>query len=487
MRFLRQSLLGVLLTSLTVALLLYAGQLVMSAVQARMAEDSKVRPARERVFAVNVQQATLETVTPELQAFGQVQSRRTLELRAAQGGRVVWLADSFEDGGSVSQGDELLRIDPADVQAALDRVERDLIDAQAEVRDAARALHLARDELVAAQDQSDLRDRALKRQNDLQARGVGTAASVETAELAAASARQAVLTRRLAVASAETRVDQAASRMARAGIALSEAERDLADTTLSAEFSGTLSGVSLVQGRLVSPNEKLAELIDPNALEIAFRVSTAQYARLLDAQGSLVSAAVTARLDVSGIELIATGQISRDSAAAGEGQSGRIIFARLDSARGFKPGDFVTVAVQEPPVDRVARLPASALDAIGTVLVLGAEDRLESLPVTLVRRQGDDILLRGDGLEGREVVTGRTPLLGAGIRVRPLRPDGAAKIANVEPELLELTEERRARLVQFVENSKKLPKEIKDGVLQKLAAEKVPAKLVKRIESRMGG
>ena len=40
------------------------------------------------------------------------------------------------------------------------------------------------------------------------------------------------------------------------------AERDVQETTVTAGFSGTLGSVNLVEGRLVSANEKLAELVD---------------------------------------------------------------------------------------------------------------------------------------------------------------------------------------------------------------------------------
>ncbi len=486
MRFLRQSLVGVLLASLTLALLIYAGQLVLGAVQTRLADEKRAPQARERIFAVNVLTAELATITPILEAFGQVSSRRTLELRAAAGGRIIALAETFEEGGSVKEGDVLVRIDPADAQSALDRANSDFLDAKAEERDAGRALILAGDELQAAVDQSDLRARALKRQIDLQDRGVGTAAAAETAELALASARQAVLARRIAVAQAESRVDQTITRLARAQIALDAAERDVQETTVTAGFSGTLGSVNLVEGRLVSANEKLAELVDPMSLEVAFRVSTAQYARLLDETGQLIPAPVIVALDVTGADLRATGVISRDAAAAGDGQSGRLIFARLSDAPGFKPGDFVTVLVDEPPLSGVVRLPASSLDATHSVLILGEEERLESLNVELVRRQGDEVLLRGVGLAGREVIVGRTPLLGAGIRVRPLR-DAAQAQAQPEAAMLELTDERRAKLVAFVEGNKKMPEAMKARVLEKLTEAKVPMKLVKRIESRMGG
>lgn len=484
MRFLQQSLVGVFLASVAVALLLYAGQIVGSAVQTRMSVEKRPPQARERVFAVNVRRATPETVIPVLQAFGQVQSRRTLELRTPVGGRVLMLSQHFEEGGVVKAGDVLVQIDPANLQAALDRVKSDLLDAHAEGRDAQRAVLLAGDDLAAAQDQAKLRQHAFDRQVDLKTRGVGTTSQVEVTELAAASARQAVLSRRLSMASAEARIDQAATRLVRAEIAIAAAQRDLGETRLTAGFDGTLSEVSLVEGRLVSANEKLAQLIDPKALEVRFRISTAQYSRILDGSGALVQAPVTVSLDVTGAALLAQGRISRDGAATGQGLSGRLIFARLDSAPGFKPGDFVTVMVQEPALDDVVRLPASALDSSATVLVLGADNRLESLQVELVRRQGDDVLVRGASLAGRDVVLGRTPLLGAGIRVRVLLGAGETP---AEPEMLDLSDERRAKLVAFVDGNTRMPAEAKARVLSQLQESKVPAKLVARIESRMGG
>lgn len=485
MRFLRQSLIGLVLAALSLGLLAYAGQIVGGALQERLASERSAPPARERVFAVGVVRAEPGTETPVLEAFGEINSRRTLELRAAASGRVIELADDFEDGGEVHAGQVLVRVDPANAQAAFARAEADLLDAEAEVRDADRALVLARDEEQAAQDQADLRQRAFQRQVDLADRGVGTAAAVEEAELAASSARQSVLSRRQAVTTAEARIDQAQTRLARARIALDEAQRTLDDTTVTAPFDGTLNETDLVAGRLVATNEKLAVLIDPNALEVAFRVSTAQYARLLDEDGNVIPAPVTATLDVAGIDLSASGTVSRASAGGGDMQVGRLVFARLDSGVGFKPGDFVTVEVAEPPLDRVVRLPASAVDAANTVLVLGEDNRLEAITVQLLRRQGDDVLVRSPDLVGRDVVEARSPLLGAGISVRPLRPDQAE--APTEPEMVELTDERRARLVAFVEANQRMPAEAKERVLARLAEARVPARMVARLESRMGG
>ena len=186
------------------------------------------------------------------------------------------------------------------------------------------------------------------------------------------------------------------------------------------------------------------------------------------------------------MDLQATGVISRSSAGSGEMQTGRLIFARLDTARGFKPGDFVTVTVQEPPLERVVRLPASAVDANDTVLVLDDDARLEALEVRVLHREGDDVLVRSPDIAGRDVVQTRSPLLGPGISVRPLRPEAANSVPT-EPQMLELSEERRARLIAFVEGNQRMPAEAKARVLSQLAEARVPAQMVERIESRMGG
>lgn len=488
MRFLRQSMIGLFLAAVTLGLLVWAVQMVGGAVQTRMADEPAAPPARERVFTVNVVLAQISTQTPVLESFGEIASRRTLELRAAEGGRVIGLAAGFEDGGAVRAGDVLVRLDPADAQASVQRAQSDLADAQAEGRDAARGLDLARDELDAAQEQAELRLRAAQRQIDLAARGVGMISTTETAELAASAARQAVLARRQAVAQAEARVDQAATAQARVQIALDEATRRLDDTVLTAPFEGTLSATNVVEGRLVSANERLAELIDPDDLEVSFRLSTAQYARLLDAAGQIIKADVRVTLDVAGVDIEARGRITRTSAAAGEGQTGRLVFAGLEAPRGFKPGDFVMVRVQEPALENVIRLPASAVDGNGAVLVLGEGDRLEAATVRVLRRQGEDVLVRGD-IAGREVVQARSPLLGAGIGVKPLRKGGdeAATEAVKGPAMLELTSERRAKLVAFIKANSRMPQEAKARVLAQLAEPQVPARVVERIESRMGG
>ena len=140
---------------------------------------------------------------------------------------------------------------------------------------------------------------------------------------------------------------------------------------------------------------------------------------------------------------------------------------------------------RKPPrslFDPPRRLPLQGL------FIAGPSPQLAKPPHALarlpVRRQGDDVLVRARGLAGREVVADRNPLLGAGIRVRPIRADAVVPDA---PETVRLDEARRAALVAFVEGNQRMPDDVKARLLKTLEQEEVPLQTVERLEGRMGG
>ncbi|WOI55471.1 efflux RND transporter periplasmic adaptor subunit [Palleronia sp. LCG004] len=486
MRFFSRALSGLFLLALTIGLLSVAGGLLRGALEERAAREAPSREAREQVFAAPVRTLDPETIVPILDAFGQIASRRTLEVRASVGGRVIEMGENVEEGGSVAEGQLLFQIDPREADRALAVRAADLRDAEAALADAERSAGLSAEDVENARTQLELRRNAANRQRDLEGRGIGSTQALETAELAVAAADQALLSRRQSRADADAAVAQARTALERARIALSEAERARDDTEIRAAFDGILGDVTVVEGGLVSQNERLASLIDPDALEVGFRVSAGEYARLLDEAGHLTTRDVTVMLEAGGYTLSSPATITRESAQVGEGQTGRQIFARLVNPRGFRAGDFVLAAVEEPSLPGITRLPAGAVDSMGGVLVLGPEDRLLAENVEIVRRQGDDLLVRPGDLAGREVVTQRSPSLGAGIKVRPQREAPAPEAEGVA-EFLELSDERRARLVAFVEGNERMPQDAKERVLAQLRETRVPAGVVERIEGRMGG
>ena len=106
MRFLGRGLIGLLLFSLALGLLGLAGNTIKIAVQDRVNKEPRAQKARERTFTVKVVPAEVTSMNPTLNAFGEIQSRKTLDLRMAAGGQIKELSTNFVEGGSVRVGSD---------------------------------------------------------------------------------------------------------------------------------------------------------------------------------------------------------------------------------------------------------------------------------------------------------------------------------------------------------------------------------------------
>lgn len=483
MRFVARGLFGLVILAMTLGILVVAGRMVFDTVEARNAQADRPRVARERVFAVEVQTITPGSHAPVIRTFGEVVSGRTLELRAAAGGEVVQLASNFREGATVQSGDLLFQTDPAAAETRLLLAEAELEEARSDLADAQSDFSLAEADVAAAQKQADLRNAALRRQESLKERGVGTDTALESAQLAAASAEQSVVSKRMAQSSAQSRITRAENAVARKVISYDEAVRVFEDSSVYAEFDGVLTNVTGVLGGLVSPNERLGELIDPGALEVSFRISTAEYAQLAAHDGGLGAAEV--QVHMLGQEAPLPTRIARVGASVGEGQTGRALFAELgaEAARNLRPGDFLTVEVFEPPLQGVAVIPARAATAAGEVLVMAADSRLEEIRVPILRSQGDTLVVEAAAIAGRDLVLARAPQLGAGVKVEPRTPGGPAITA---PTQVRVSQRLRDEIRAVVEGNAMIPKPVKDRLLGALEQDVFEKDRIDQMLGRMG-
>jgi len=116
------------------------------------------------------------------------------------------------------------------------------------------------------------------------------------------------------------------------------------------------------------------------------------------------------------------------------------------------------------------------------MLLLGDDERLEAVQVTIERRQGNSVIVRGLP-EGREYVAIQQPQLGPGVKVKPVRDgQGLQEVA-----MITLDAERKDRIVKAIEGNAYIPKDRKAQILARLAEDQVPVEMVERIEARMGG
>lgn len=383
------------------------------------------RPAQERVYAVRRGEISYETAAPRFVVYGEVRASRALDLRAPAAGRLVALSADFQDGARIAAGEELFSVDPADPESVRADAEAGLSNAVADAADAERAKVFAQADLEAAQEQRGLRETGLRRQETLARRGTVAASTVETAQISLADAERAVITREQSLKAAETRVEQTQLAVRRAEIALEQAERDVGETAVRAPFDGVLrlagetDAAAIREGRRVSVNEQLGVLVDPASLEVAARFSNAEFGRVLGADGRLLALEGTAVLTLGPRQVRTPARLVRASAQVDAAAGGRIVFAALQPAdfdidAQLRPGDFVALEIQEPPLAGVARVPARAVDASSRILLVAADGRLSDQTVEVVRREGDWLWIRGPEADATFVLE-RAPQLGDGI------------------------------------------------------------------------
>lgn len=497
MRFLMRGLVGLALMAIMIGFAGFGAYRFYGAMSVE--ETARQRPARERSYTVNVAELTPQSIAPVTTAYGQIESWRTLQLRASSEGRLVDVASKFRDGAAVAEGELLLRIDPANAEFQYLDAEAALADAEAQKTEAEEAVVVAEQELVAAQRQLSLRRQALERQLQLKDKGYSTAVQVEGEELAVASLEQALNNRLQSVITARKRIERMDLSVQRAQLALEDAERVLDETTLTAPFYGYLAEVDATLGRRVSPSETLALLIDPSALEVRFALSTAEFSRLLDASGKLIKAPVTVTLQLGGRSVEVPGRIDRAAAIVSEGEAGRTLFATLEIETGtvLRPGDFVKVEVEEPELSEIAIVPAAAVTENGRLLIVAEGDRIDEITARVLRRVGNDVLL-ADVPFGTDYIRERLPQLGKGLKITPRRSDGAGDeeaapqtarapdaVAGPASDLVALEPERRAALIEQL-NSSNMPENRKARLLALLNEPMVPKELIERLEQRQG-
>ncbi len=487
MRFLSRALSGLLILASTLGLVALSVWWISDT--AEKTGGPRPRMAQERSYTVDA--AVLKSIrySPTIVAYGEVKAWRTLEVRAPKAGRIDRLADNFRDGVFVKKGALLLSIEPEASARRVADAEQALAQSKAQLTEAENALTLIRDEIRIMKVPVEVKKRDLERKRSLRRTGAVSQTSLDEAELAVSSAEQALVAKRQAALALERRVAEGKAAVRRAALTLADAKQAAADARYEAPFAGRLAEVTATLGRIVSQNEKLALLIDPTALEVAFKIRDADFGRLLadGTDSELKPLRVSVVMKFGERVVTVEGTLTR-AAATSDPAGGRIVYARLDvdEKTPLKPGDFVTVTVHERAIDDAIVISARAATEDGRVLLIGDDGRLKEVRAKILRRQGDELIVAGVPLGARYVTT-RLPYLAAGIKVRPrgkdIKPGPEAKRAEPgDGDMVALTPRRRAALIRVVQASKRMPAARKKRLLAMLAKPRVPRRLVARLE-----
>ncbi|MEP1896959.1 efflux RND transporter periplasmic adaptor subunit [Alloalcanivorax venustensis] len=363
-------------TALVSVLILLAGVALMVLIFKTEPTATRGDVARETAMLVEVRTAERGRFSPVIEVMGQVVPAREVTLQPRVSGRVIELAEAFEPGGQVAEDTALLRIDPADYQAALRQRRSELAQARAD-------LELEQGRQAVAEQDFELLGEELDEGN-----------------------RHLVLR--------QPQLKQARAQVDFAEAALRRAELDLQRTRISAPFDAQILSRDVATGSQVSTGDSLARLVATDRYWVSASVPLSQlrWLRFAERDGE-EGAPVTLRHEAAwGPSQSRQGRLQR---LVGEldanARLARVLVSVEDPlalrAEAGTPslilGAFVRTAIEGRALDDVVRLDRSLLRREDTVWVM-EDGALDIRDVTVLLRD-DDYVYLSEGLDqGDQVV-----------------------------------------------------------------------------------
>lgn len=401
--------------------------------------NSRVDPVRKPftplVYTVDTTSAVLADNRPVIRLYGQVDTGRSVELRAAVSGDVVEIHPDLVAGRQVTAGTVLLRIDPFLYEGAVVEARANLASARAAISEMNARLASEREQLQAAQSQLDLASSDLERALSLAGSGTLTDKQVDDRRLILSQRDQAVSQRRNNILITEAQRAQQEANALRLEWKLREAQRRLEDTAVIAPFDGIISDESIEAGRTVNANEMVASIYDDTALEARFTLTNAQYGRMATDDDPLLGRKVEVSWSVGGADYVWPATIDRIGARVTAERGGVEVFARIEAANNpvqLRPGAFVALTVPDRIWRTTFRLPETAIRSSDHVFVV-VDDALVRRDVRLIAWDGEDAIVQGELSDGEEVLVTRLTEASEGVLVRKPTQTEASVNSPAEP------------------------------------------------------
>lgn len=417
--------------SLVVTLVILVLAVVGGRTLARMRQAPPQAQPEEHAIAVEVARAAMEDVAVTLAGHGKVRPRDVVAIAPEVSGRVVSVHPRLDPGEVIPEGEELVRIDPRNYEAAL---------AQARAQQAQAEKALARLREKAESDRARLstleRSRDLARNEFERLAGllknsqVGSQSNVEKAEAAYNQARDAHDLLKQAVSLYPMQIAEAEQTLEAATAAVRLAEANLDRCVIRAPFTARVRDRNVEAGQYISPGAPVMTLADDSLMEISIPLDSRDAARwlLFAEEGPGMAAnpdpAAMGKTWFPPLEPVACRVYWTDAPADHPGweatlhrverfdEATRTVTVALrvtaEQARGVPgfplvEGMFCRATIPGKTLRGVVRLPRYAVSFEGYVWVVDADNRLQRREVEVARDEGDYAFV-SSGIEAGELV-----------------------------------------------------------------------------------
>ena len=338
----------------------------------KMLEATKPEPEKKteavRPLSVYVQPAEQSDVSLLVTTQGEVRARTEVNLVAQVAGTIVAISTEFTEGGIVSPGVALIKIDDTDYKLALLQAQAVVAEAEVKVQEAVAIADVARKQLQHSENPSPF---ALKR----------------------------------------PQVAQAKARLIAAKASLSQAELNLDRTQISLPFDGRVMKKNVDIGQYVSPGTSLGSAFSTNVVEVRVPLDDDELASLdlpigfiADGNNPLM---VNLKATVAGKEQYWQGELVRLDASV-DSQT-RTIYGQIEVKSPYKEnvsqnnmplavGLYVKAEIQGRKITDAIVIPRDGLRAGNNVFVINSEERLDVRKVHVVH-SSEKIAIIGSGVQ----------------------------------------------------------------------------------------
>lgn len=369
---------------------------------------------------VEVVEVKLTSVAVVVEAMGDVQAARSVQVIPQVSGRVVFVSSNLIPGGRVKKGDTLIKIDPSDYDLAVR-------EAKAAVTQAKLALDEQEGQRIAAE-------------RELQLVGDDLALTQEGIRL---------VSRETYVENARAQLDAASSRLDRARLARSR-------TVIRAPFEALVRDKSVDVGQIVSTQSVIATLVasDEAWVEATLPVERLRWIDVPGVNGETGAPAIIRQKLSENTEIIRQGRVLRLLPGIQEkGKLARLLIQVKHPFGNAKPGSaeaasspapknnrlpllvgsFVRVEIQGQTLDKLIALPRAALRENNQVWVLDEDGLLAFRSVEVVWSDDETVYVQGELKELEPVITSRLSTAIPGLKVS-LPGGNAPSPANRRPD-----------------------------------------------------
>jgi RND family efflux transporter MFP subunit len=353
---------------------------VAASVAYKKSQRPERKPETSQAVLVDIIVAETTSVNLTVNSQGTVRPRTETSLMAEVSGKVVSVSTDFIAGGFFREGEVLLQIDPSDYQAGLKRAQAALASRKAKLAD-----ETARSE------------QALKDWQNMGKQGKPSDLGLRIPQMADARAN---------VSAAEADVEKA--------------RRDLERTQITVPYDGLVRQKAVDIGQFVSPGTRLGVTFAIDTAEVRLPLTSTDLS-FLDLPSGTTSTnenksfpSVTLSAQAAGDRKQWQASIIRTEGVVDE--SSQVVYAVAQVVDPYavlgqshqnelKIGTFVHAEIQGLPVENMVVLPRYVLQADHTVFVVNEQNKLEILPVEVLRAEAKKVYISGGIVAGTRVIS----------------------------------------------------------------------------------